>query len=65
MYHFGSIEIGETREIVSVVRQVKIKNAEKAKKKETRKTAYRHRSSNNYLSSVGQKEGLNLILKES
>ena len=40
-------------------------NAEKAKKKELRKTAYRHRSSNNYRLSVGQKEGPYLILKES
>ena len=40
-------------------------NAEKAKKREARKTAYRHRSSNNYLLSVGQKEGPYLILKES
>ena len=40
-------------------------NAEKAKKREARKTAYCHRSSNNYLLSVGQKEGSYLILKES
>lgn len=44
---------------------VLIENAEKAKTKETRKTTYRHRSSNNYLLSVGQKEGPYLILKES
>ena len=44
---------------------VLIEIAEKAKKKELRKTAYRHRSSNNYLLSVGQKEGPYLILKES
>ena len=40
-------------------------NAEKATKREARKTTYRHRSSNNYLLSVGQKEGPYLILKES
>ena len=44
---------------------VLIEIAEKAKKKELRKTAYCHRSSNNYLLSVGQKEGSYLILKES
>ena len=44
---------------------VLIENAEKAKTKETRKTTYRQRSSNNYLLSVGQKEGPYLILKES
>lgn len=44
---------------------VLIENAEKAKTKEARKTTYRHRSSNNCRLSVGQKEGLYLILKES